>query len=80
MMHSDDGNKSKVSSSNNNNIIRPENLSKGQLTQIQSQVAQKGKQIFPALFFDQQKQSENRQNSKATPGLGHCTRNAEERF
>ena len=74
-MHFDDGNKCEVSSSD---IVRPENLSKGQLAQNQSQEEQRdNKQISPTLFFNQQKPSEN---SEATAGLGHCTRNVEERF
>ena len=63
MMHFDDGNKCEVSSSE---IIRPENLSKEQLAQNQSQVVQKdNKQIKQTLLFNQQKPSEN---CKVTPG------------
>ena len=51
---------------------------KGQLAQNQSQVVQRdNNEIYPTLLFYQRKSSEN---GKATPGLGHCTRNAEEKF
>ena len=62
-------------------IVRPENLSKAQPAQILSHSGAKRQQgNLSNIFFDQQKPSENRQKSKATPGLGHGTRDAEERF
>ena len=65
MMHFDDGNQCKVSSSD---TVRPENLSKkgsyDETLKFWVIVVQKGnKGIYLILFFDQQKLSENRQRT-----------------
>ena len=60
---------------------RPENLSKGQLAQNQSQVVQRGnKQIYQTLETSENSSMTASENNKATPGLAHRTYNVEERF
>ena len=79
MMQFDDGNKCEVSS---RDIIKTENLSQGQPrrnAQIQSHSGAKRQQrnLSDIILRPTEAVREQTENSKATPELGHCTRNAE---